>query len=219
MRLRIVQVEHDFLWTDLTGSSLILFVACKETIEVMSEIRIVSEAYPECELVNIACVASVQMTGTVIAKPQGRLSCTGREAKLAKCGFSIDCEGCRVAASGNEASRLHDKECRKCIGLHMKMRDDVGQQRLLAVEERLAPAASAARAEGAQKGQASLAKIDAAQEFRDVKMSEAFVKSDAENVKLPIEETREDLTEVTSRKDNWHRPRLAADPSVLPSRK
>ena len=62
--------------------------------------------------------------------------------------------------------------------------DDAGQQRLRKVKERLAPAASAARAEVAQE----------AQESRDEGMTEASVTSDAENVKPRIEESREDST-------------------------
>ena len=48
-----------------------------------------------------------------------------REAELAKCGFSKDCEGRRVAASGDEVSRPHGKECRELIRVAM-MCDDAG---------------------------------------------------------------------------------------------
>ena len=64
--------------------------------------------------VKSACVASVRPTGTV-TEPRGnkaRWFCVKREAKLAECGFSKDCEGCRVAASGDEVLRPHGKECR-----------------------------------------------------------------------------------------------------------
>ena len=70
--------------------------------------------------------------------------------ELAKCRFSQDCEGCRAAASGDEMLRPHGKECRGRIGV-TRMCHDAGQQRLRTVEERLAPAASAARAEVAQE--------------------------------------------------------------------
>ena len=33
---------------------------------------------------------------------KARWFCINREMKLAKCRFSVDCEGCRVAASGDE---------------------------------------------------------------------------------------------------------------------
>ena len=122
----------------------------------------------EGELVNAACVASVRSTRKVmeLREDKARWICVKREAELAKCGFSKDCEGCRVAASGDEVSRPHGKECRERIIVAM-MCDDAGQQRLRMVEERLAPAASAARAEAAQEGQASPARVELAQESRD----------------------------------------------------
>ena len=80
---------------------------------------------------------------------KARWFCIRREVELAKCGFSKDCEGCSVAASGDEVSRPHGEECR----------ERMDQQRLRTAEERLAPAASAARAEAAQEGQASAARV------------------------------------------------------------
>ena len=102
-------------------------------------------------------VESGQMTGTVMEprEDKARWFRIKREAELAKCGFSMDCEGCRVAASGDEVLRLHGKECRERIGV-TRMCDDAGQQRLRTAEERLAPAAPAARAEVAQEGQAGI---------------------------------------------------------------
>ena len=82
---------------------------------------------------------------------KARWFCVKREVELAKCGFSRDFEGCRVAASGDEVSRPHGEECRERIRVAM-MCDDAGQQRLRTAEERLAPAASAASAEVAQEG-------------------------------------------------------------------
>ena len=79
-----------------------------------------------------------------LREDKARWFCIKREAELTKCGFSKDCEGCRVAASGDEVSRPHGKECRERIRVAM-MCDDAGQQRLRTAEERLAPAASAAR--------------------------------------------------------------------------
>ena len=55
-------------------------------------------------------------------------------------------------------SRPHGKECRELVRVAM-MCDDAGQQRLRTAEERLAPAASAARAEVAQEGLASPARV------------------------------------------------------------
>ena len=69
------------------------------------------------------------------------------------------------------------------------MCDDEGQQSLRAAEERLSPAAPAARAE-------------VAQESRNEEMKEAFVTNNAENVKPRIGESREDSTEVSSRIEN-----------------
>ena len=68
-----------------------------------------------------------------------------------------------MAASEDEVSRPHGKECRERIRVSM-MCDDAGQQRLRTVEERLAPAASAARAEAAQEGLASLARVELSKE-------------------------------------------------------
>ena len=87
-----------------------------------------------------------------------------------------------MAASGDEVSRLHGKECWERISLAM-MCDDAGQQRLRTAEERLAPTASAARAEVVQEGQASVARVEVAQEGRDGEMTELSVTSNAENVK------------------------------------
>ena len=71
----------------------------------------------EGELVCMAGVVSVQLTGRVIEprEHKARWFYNWREVKLAKCGFSKDCERCRVAASGNEVSRPPGKECRECI--------------------------------------------------------------------------------------------------------
>ena len=66
---------------------------------------------------NAACVANVRSTGKVmeLREDEARWFCIKREAELAKCGFSKDFEGCRVAASGDEVSRPHGKECRERI--------------------------------------------------------------------------------------------------------
>ena len=114
---------------------------------------------------NAACVASVRPTRKVmeLREDNARWFCIKREAELAKCGFSKDCKGCRVAASGDKVSRPHGKECRERIRVPM-MCDDAGQQRLRTPEERLAPAASAARAGAPQEGQASLARVELDQE-------------------------------------------------------
>ena len=61
-----------------------------------------------------------------------------REVELAKCGFADDCEGLCVAQLGAEA-KPHCEGCRERIKQAM-MNDDVGQKRLHAVEQRIAPA-------------------------------------------------------------------------------
>ena len=80
-------------------------------------------------LVNAACVASVRFTGKVmeLREDKARWFRIKREAELVKCGFSKDCEGCRVAASGDEVSRPHGKECRERIRMAM-MCDDAGSK-------------------------------------------------------------------------------------------
>ena len=93
-------------------------------------------------------------------------------------------------------TRCHGKECRERIRVAM-MCDDAGKQRLCTVEERLAPAASAARAEIAQEGQASPARVEVAQESRDEEMNEARVTNNVENVKPRIDESPDDSTEVS----------------------
>ena len=92
-----------------------------------------------------------------------------------------------MSASGDEVSRPHGKECRERIRVAM-MCDDAGQQRLRTAEERLAPAASAARAEIAEEGQVSPARVEVAQESRDEEMNEA----------CRVETLREDSTEAIS---------------------
>ena len=64
-------------------------------------------------LVNAACVVSVRLTRTVVERREdkARWFRGRREVELAKCGFSVGCEGCRVAASGDEVLR-RGKECR-----------------------------------------------------------------------------------------------------------
>ena len=61
----------------------------------------------EGELVNAACVASVRSTGKdmELREDKARWFRIKRGVELEKCGFSKDCEGCRVAASGDEVSR------------------------------------------------------------------------------------------------------------------
>ena len=161
----------------------------------------------EGDLVNAACVASVRSTGKVmdVRGDKARWFRIKRGAELAKCGFSKDCEGCRVAASGDEVSRLHGKECRERIRAAL-MCDDAGKQRLRKAEKRLAPAASAARAEAAQEGQASLARVELAPKNRDEETSEACVTNNAENVKPRVEILREDSTEAISRMEDGNTP-------------
>ena len=156
---------------------------------------------------NAAGVASVRSTKTVVEprEDKARWFRGRREVELAKCGFSRDCEGCRLAAFGDEVLRPHGKECPMRIGV-TRMCDDTGQRRLHTVEERLAPAASAAVAEVAQEDQASPATVEVAQESRDEETTEACVTNNAENAKPRIEESREDSTDVTSRMEDGHAP-------------
>ena len=102
-------------------------------------------------------------------------------------------------------SRLHGKECRERIRAAL-MCDDAGKQRLRKAEKRLAPAASAARAEAAQEGQASLARVELAPKNRDEETSEACVTNNAENVKPRVEILREDSTEAISRMEDGNTP-------------
>ena len=180
------------------------------------------------ELVNAACVASVRSTGEVmeLRGDKARWLRIRRRVELAKCGFSKDCEGCRVAASGDDVSRPHGKECRERIRAAV-MCDDAGQQRLRTAEERPAPAASAARVEVAQEGQVSPARVELAQESREEEMSEACVTNNAGNVKPRVEVLPEDSTKAVSRMEDCNTPvggpLVSAEvssrsESVLPSR-
>ena len=175
--------------------------------KIFTHTRAVKDVTLQDATVNAACVASVRVTGKVMEprKDKARWFCFRREVELAKCGFPKDCEGCCVAASGNGVTRLHGKECRERIRLAM-MCDDAGQQRLRTSEERLAPAASATRAEVAQEGQASPARVEVAQESRDEETNEACATNDAENVKPRIEASREDSTDASSRMED--KPRI-----------
>ena len=118
-----------------------------------------------------------------------------RRAKLAKSCGSV----------GGRGVEIHGKECRKRIRAAV-MCDNAGQQRLRPMEERLAPAASAARAKVAQEAQVSLARAELAQESRDEKMSEACVTNNAENVKTRVEILGEDSTEAISRMEDGNTP-------------
>ena len=96
--------------------------------------------------VNAACVAkcSSGRKGHGTERRQSSLFCIRRDVELARCGFSKDCEGCRVAASRDEVLRPHGKECRERVRTAV-MCDDAGQPRLRTAEWRLAPAASATK--------------------------------------------------------------------------
>ena len=74
--------------------------------------------------------------------------------------------------------------------------------------KRLAPAASGARGEVAQEGQASPTRVEVAQESRDEEMTEVFVKSSRMEGKPRMGQSREDLTEwKTVTQDHWCRLR------------
>ena len=102
-----------------------------------------------------------------------------REVQPAKYGFSDDSEGCRVAQSGAEA-KLHGEGCRERIKQAV-MNDDVGQQRLRAAEQRIAPAGQ----------QAVATRDEAAQEGQGEEMTEAPAASSARSVgRLTVEKAR-----------------------------
>ena len=84
----------------------------------------------QSNLVNLACVASVRLTGTVMEPREDNACwfCIGREVKLARCGFSVDCEECREAALGEKVLRAHGKDCRDRIRVDTKC-NDAGQER------------------------------------------------------------------------------------------
>ena len=122
--------------------------------KIFTHTRAVKDVTLQDATVNAACVASVRMTFPIMEarEDKARWFCIKREVELAKCGFSKDCEECRVAASGDAVSRPHGEECRERIRVAM-MCDDAGQQRLRA---------SATRAEVAQEGQASPVRVEVA---------------------------------------------------------
>ena len=124
----------------------------------------------EGELENTASVASVRVTGTVVEPREDKALwfCGSRATQLAKCGL----RGMPCGSVGRRSVETHGKECRERIRVDT-MCDDTGQERLRTAEERLAPAASAARAEAAQEGHASPAWVEVAQESRDEEMTEA----------------------------------------------
>ena len=111
--------------------------------------------------VSMACAASVQMAGTVkeLREDEARWFCVRREVKLAQCGFSKDREGCSVTAWGDEVLRPSRQGVPRERVRMARLCDDAGQQKTRAAEEQLTPVASAARAEVAQEGQASPARV------------------------------------------------------------
>ena len=131
--------------------------------------RAVKDVTLQDATVNAACVASVRVTGKVMEprEDKARWFCIqARWWNSQSVHSPMIVRDVRVAASGDEVSRRHGEECRQRIRVAM-MCDDAGQQRLRTAEERLAPAAPAARAESAQEGQASPARVEVAQESRD----------------------------------------------------
>ena len=104
-------------------SKLVLFVSCWRSSEEMPEDAQSTRGVPRQqtsaetvggEVANGARVASVRSTETVVelGEYKARWFCGRRGVELAKCRFSQDCEECRAAASGDEMSRPHGKECR-----------------------------------------------------------------------------------------------------------
>ena len=89
--------------------------------KIFTHTRAVKDVTLQDATVNAACVASVRATGRIMEPREDKACwfCIKREVELVKCAFSKDCEGCRVAASGDEVSRLHGKECRERIRVAM----------------------------------------------------------------------------------------------------
>ena len=108
--------------------------------------------------VTAACLASVRVTGTLMEPREAKVRwvCIRREVELAKCEFSMDCEGCRVAAWRDEVSGFRGQECQERIRV-VVMSDNAGQQRLRAAE---VLAASATRVEVVQGEQVSFARVE-----------------------------------------------------------
>ena len=151
---RIFVVSSEF-WNSVVpfGGMFSELVRSSESEGRSSHTRAVKDVTLQDEVVNTACVASVRWNGHRTEEDKARWFRIKRGVDLVKCRFSKDCEGCRTSASGDEVSRPHGEECRERVRVAM-MCDDAGQQRLRAAEERLAPAASATRAETAQEEQA-----------------------------------------------------------------
>ena len=133
----LVLVDRSGEWLKLA-----LFIACQQGSEVMPGTRRASEVVPW------------EPNPAEAAEGERRFY-VRREVELAKCGFSDDCEGCRVAQSGADA-KPHSEGCRERIRQAM-MSDDVGQQRLHGAEQRCGPAggpqALATRVEVVHEGQ------------------------------------------------------------------
>ena len=163
MRLRIALASCRMLWTDLAKSSLMVRLKELSKIVLCVAGRRSSEVMPETQTKTAGGARSLCGECSIDRDGRGKL-----EEELAKCVYSEDCEGCRVAEFGDEVLRRHSKERRERIGV-TRMCDDAGQQRLHTVEEQRAPAASAARSHVAQEGQASLAMGEVAQESRETK--------------------------------------------------
>ena len=113
-------VARDCL-VDVRGKRTCTMLCCALTQKYCSswpETNVATD-FGEGELVNAGslCVASVQSTGKVmeLREDKARWFRVKREAELAKCRFSKDCEGCHTTASGDEVSKRHGKECRERI--------------------------------------------------------------------------------------------------------
>ena len=107
----------------------------------------------EGELVNAACVAGLERSWNRERGQSSLVLCQAR-GEARKVWILQDYEGCRVAASGDEVFRPHGKEWRERITVDTVCAATRAQNRLRAAGG-LVPAASAARAEVAQEGQAS----------------------------------------------------------------
>ena len=146
----------------------------------------------QARIVSVPVVAVENRLAVPVVEPRdykARRFYIQREVELAMFGCSDDCEGCRVAQVGAEAT-LHSEGCRERIRQAM-MNDDVGQQRLRAAEQR-----------GSSAGeQPSATRVEAAQEGPDEAMNQAPVASSARNVRPRTAESGRMEDVVPSRED------------------
>ena len=145
----------------------------------------------EGDLVNMACVASARLTGRSWNREKTKLvgSVSGEKRSLQSVHFPGIARHAVWQHRETRCLRPHDKKCRNCIRVDT-MCTAAGQKMLRAAEERLAPAAWAARVEVALEDHCLLGLS------RDDEMTESCVTNIADNVKPRI---AVDSIEVSSR--------------------